>query len=192
MAHECNEMTNRRTMMPETVCVTVEQLREIEWSGYVTQCVGGDHNMEGMSRVIVAACPVCRSEEPRNAFKCGECGHALGAHAVVVWAGERQSIGASCKVCSTCTGYRPSDDRIGGHAADCWLAKAIAQAERLKGWKPKVGDRVRLKAMPDAGSYKVVETVGRMCRIGVTASSKVTFGIDGQWRYLAELMPEEE
>ena len=30
MAHECNETTNRRTRMPETVCVTVEQLRRIE------------------------------------------------------------------------------------------------------------------------------------------------------------------
>lgn len=87
----------------------------------------------------------------------------------------------------------PACEKLGmlPHEPDCWLAKAIAQAERLKDWKPKVGDRVRLKAMPEAGIYEVIETLGRMCRIKVTSGSKVVFGIDGQWRERAELMPEE-
>lgn len=113
--------------MPETVCVTVEQLREIEWK-------------RGMSQ---RWCPCCEN-----------------------------SSGS-------------------GHKPHCWLGSAIAQAERLKDWKPKVGDRVRLKAMPGFGPY-IVRFVDTNC--GGTAwlydpALHACGSIGG--RFFAELMPEE-
>lgn len=122
--------------MPETVCVTVEQLREIERQ----TGVDGWHHW----------CPVC--------------------------------------------GFTAED----GHALRCWLGNAIAQAEKLKDWQPKVGERVRLKAMPDYALFEVedIEEGDPIRDRTVFIRPVVTRGCAGiRWarvaRFLAELMPEE-
>ena len=113
--------------MPETVCVTVEQLREIL------------RNFKG-PEIVMAGCPY---------------------------------------IAVTVDDFEAALDKLGN---------AIAQAERLKGWKPKVGDRVRLRAMPE-----IKGEITELYSDGV--SGFVLHDTNGsQWgafRYLAELMPEE-
>ena len=110
--------------MPETVCVTVEQLREIEVQ------VDDEGRLNW--------CPACEK-----------------------------------------LGMLP-------HEPDCWLANAIARAERLKDWAPVEKDRVKLRAMP--------EIRGKIAKIFYKTAYIQVDGEPEDWRldrYLAELMPEE-
>lgn len=76
------------------------------------------------------------------------------------------------------------------HKPGCWLGNAIAQAERLKDWEPEVGNLVRLKVMPEAGVWKVLEinegSLGMKAWLVSTENKRREMQ-----RYLAELMPAE-
>lgn len=72
------------------------------------------------------------------------------------------------------------------------LELTIAQGKRLKVWKPKVGDRVRLKTMPDAGVWTVGYIgVGIFGIRAYLVRPELEQLVDCH-RYVAELMPEEE
>ena len=154
--------------MPETVCVTVEQLREIEKAGV------------GSWQYEQSGCPACGAEFPDLEY------YVRDENGDYLYDDDGARVELEEPV-------QPLMD----HASDCWLADAIAQAERLKGWQPKVGDRVRVKAMPEVGSWTVIavredksfprasgQQMHTILRIALAP------GIE-EWRYLAELMPEE-
>lgn len=73
------------------------------------------------------------------------------------------------------------------HKEDCWLSNAIACARSVEEWRKssKVGDRVRLVAMP--------ETAGEIQHITTDPDDALIIfdGGDAGWRHLSELMPEE-
>lgn len=103
-------------------------------------------------------------------------------------------------VCVTVEQLKRLYDSTGCCATDCYsdkgedctcgyvaIGNAIAQAERLKGWQPKVGDRVRLKAMPEVRGVVLASGKPQVQVLWDESSLHL-----GEWRYLAELMPAEE
>lgn len=96
-----------------------------------------------------------------------------------------------------CPGNHPAHCTCGVTAMKVQIDEQLLQAYVRSDWQPKVGGRVRLKAMPEAGPFLIAEIDPTQTLF--TASRKVKLGWRDQFgdmypwesRYLAELMPEE-